>query len=214
MISAQMGAKPRIRRTAADAQTAILDAAEAQLARSGPDSLRLQQIAAEVGMSHSAILHHFGSRKGLVKAVLARTGERLQTQVFSLLEGPVDQSGAAVLLDRLFRSMRETGTARLMVWLFLAQDDAVDPVGYGDRLRSIAEVVHARRLDRSSNDEQPQPSFDDTLYTVMLAGLVMFGDAVAGRAMRASAGLPERADTEVRFTAWLAKLLHTHLDAH
>jgi len=32
----------------------------------------LQEIAADVGVSHSTILHHFGSREALVEAVVTR----------------------------------------------------------------------------------------------------------------------------------------------
>ena len=59
-----------MRRSATQARELILEAAESQLSRFGPDSLRLKQLAADVGMSHPAILHHFGSRDGLVRAVV------------------------------------------------------------------------------------------------------------------------------------------------
>ena len=51
--------KKRVRRTKEEAQRVILDAAEERLANGGPEALRLQDIAADVGISHPAILHHF-----------------------------------------------------------------------------------------------------------------------------------------------------------
>ena len=60
-------AKPagkRIRRTAEEARRLILDAAEKRLAQQGPEGLRLQDIARDIGISHPAILHHFESREG------------------------------------------------------------------------------------------------------------------------------------------------------
>jgi AcrR family transcriptional regulator len=40
--------------------------------------LRLQDIAADVGISHPAVLHHFGSREALVHAVIQRAILSLQ----------------------------------------------------------------------------------------------------------------------------------------
>ena len=59
--------KARVRRTAEDARAAILDAAERRLGATGPGGIRLQEVAADVGVSHSTVLHHFGSREGLVE---------------------------------------------------------------------------------------------------------------------------------------------------
>ena len=59
----------RIRRTASEAKSMILDAAEKRLREFGPAGIKLQELAADVGVSHPAILHHFGSRDDLVEAV-------------------------------------------------------------------------------------------------------------------------------------------------
>ena len=74
----------RRRRNAAETRCAILEAAERRLLAGGPDAIRLQEIAADAGISHPAILHHFGSREGLVEAMVLRGIARLQAQ---FLEG-------------------------------------------------------------------------------------------------------------------------------
>lgn len=204
-----MGGKPRVRRTAAKARELILEAAESQLSRFGPDSLRLKQLAADVGMSHPAILHHFGTRDGLVRAVVERTARRMEAQVFQTLKHGVDEGRAVSLLGQLFEALADEGHARLLVWLFLTRRHGNDPIGYGSRLRHIADTIHQMRCARLSEE----PDADDTLFTVLLAGLALFGNAIAGRALRESAGLGSDADADKRFVAWLAKLLHDHLDA-
>ncbi|MDO9127858.1 MAG: helix-turn-helix domain-containing protein, partial [Parvibaculum sp.] len=68
-------APKRVRRTAEEARRLILDAAEERLAKQGPEGLRLQDIARDVGISHPAILHHFESREGLVRALIARANK-------------------------------------------------------------------------------------------------------------------------------------------
>ena len=56
-----------VRRTPDEAWRLILDAAQAAIARTGPEGLRLHDIATAAGISHPLILHHFGSRAGLVR---------------------------------------------------------------------------------------------------------------------------------------------------
>jgi len=68
----------RRRRLPADqARGRILAAAERKLAELGPEQLRLTELAAELGITHQAILHHFGSREELVSAVLAQAIARI-----------------------------------------------------------------------------------------------------------------------------------------
>src|SRR5450432_3158548 len=62
----------RRRRTSDEARAAILDAAERRLVSSGPAGIRLQEVAADVGVSHPTVLHHFGSREALVREVCER----------------------------------------------------------------------------------------------------------------------------------------------
>lgn len=206
-----MGGKPRIRRTAQAARELILDAAEVHLRDKGVSGLRLVSLADEVGMSHSSILHHFGSRDGLIREVIQRTAGRMEQDIFSALEGPVDENAAAAILERMFKALGEKGHARLMMQLFLSRGEhGIDPINYGTRLRHIAVAVHrARKAHRGHR----VPPFEDTLFTVMLTALSMFGDAIAGPALRASASLDDDPDADRRFIAWLARLLHSHLEA-
>ena len=69
------GRVKRLRRTPEEARRLILETAQALIASTGPEGLRLQDIAAAAGISHPLILHHFGSREGLVRA-LTRAGRR------------------------------------------------------------------------------------------------------------------------------------------
>src|SRR5882672_5449363 len=79
-------APPRKRLTAVEARARILDAAERRLAEVGPEGLRLTELAAELGVSHPAILHHFGSREELVAAVVAAAIARLDARLIAATE--------------------------------------------------------------------------------------------------------------------------------
>ena len=59
-------AKPRVRRSRDEAQHAILEAAEKRLREGGPEAVRVQHVAADLGITDAAIHHHFGSRQLLV----------------------------------------------------------------------------------------------------------------------------------------------------
>lgn len=197
----------RKRLPADQARKAILDVAERQLARRGPDGLRLQEVAAELDISHPAILHHFGSREGLIHAVVARSVERLEQEILQrIAEGARSEERATGTLERVFEVLGDRGHARTLAWLYLARGDAEgDPLGYGDQLERISTALH--RLRTQGCGDGDVPPYEETLFTVTLAGMALFGQAVAGRAIENSAGVDRK-----RFLRWLTRVLLDHLD--
>jgi len=53
-------------------RAAIMDAVEKRLQEVGPVGIRLQDVAADVGVSHPTVLHHFGSREELLRQIADR----------------------------------------------------------------------------------------------------------------------------------------------
>lgn len=209
--SPRRGSRPkakRTRRTAEQAQSAILDAAERRIRETGPDGIRLQELAADVGVSHPAILHHFGSREALIEAVVTRAMGQLEGElVRAMAADAVGEAQAAEMLERVFEVLGDRGYGRIMAWVVLSGHRPMEERS----IRTIAEAVHARRLVEHA-DRGSEPPFEDSLFTVLCGALAMFGDAVAGREMRRSAGLKPDASAK-RFRRWLARLLLDHLDA-
>ena len=105
--------RPKRRRLSPEmARRAILDAAGNRLTRDGPDGLRLQSIAADLGIAHSSILHHFGSREGLLEALATDAFEALERDLRTALEEPArDEAQASHLLERVARTLRDQGHA-------------------------------------------------------------------------------------------------------
>ncbi len=206
------GSGKRKRRTAGEARRLILDAAEARLREVGPAGIRLQDVALDVGMSHPAILHHFGSREGLVNAVLARAVESLRAELVAGLGETVDAERAAELLERVFETLGDRGHARLLTWLMLTREEgsSVSSLGQDRTLLKIAETVHALRARVARPGESP--ALEDTLFSMMLAALAIFGEAIVGEVIQKSAGMDDRRETSARFRAWLAALLVAHLE--
>lgn len=180
----------------------ILEAAEKRLQELGPDGLRLQQIAADVGVSHPAILHHFGSREALLQQVVQNALERLERDLLRSLSsaGLGDVQAAADMLQRAFRVFVDGGHARVVAWLILSGHH-VKPDA--NRIRAIAQAVHARRAERQpgAND------FEDTLFRTLLVALTLFAEGIVGEVMFSSAGLTGDGSATRRFHDWLARLL-------
>ena len=187
--------KKRVRRSKAEAHRLILDATEAQLALVGPAGIRLQQIAATVNMTHNAILHHFGSRAGLIDAVVERGLRRLETDLLATLQSGDSADHTHSLLSRIAHTMRTGGHARLLAWLMMSAPDD-EPIATERGLERIALAVHANR--------PPTASFDETRHMVLLVALTLFGDALAGPTMRKSLGLAHHSQASNQFVEWLA----------
>lgn len=198
----------RQRRTADEARAAILDAAERSLVEIGPAAIRLQEVAAQVGVSHPTVLHHFGSRDGLVTAVVDRALAALQADVIAAIESTPDgEEDVAALLDRVAAALATNGHGRALAWCALS---GMAPEETQHRLRQVAALVHPMRLRKHGH--RHSPSFDDTLFTLLLAMLTLFAQSVAGPMMLRAAGLPEGAEADERFRRWLARVLVTHLE--
>src|SRR5690349_16118131 len=113
---------PRVRRTAEDARTAILDATERRLVESGPAGIRLQDVASDVGVSHPTILHHFGSRDRLVEAVIARRVAAMNHEVILALVGGSrgGEASAIALFEKIYEMFGpKGGHARVVAFLAL-----------------------------------------------------------------------------------------------
>lgn len=195
----------RVRRTAEEARAAILDATERLLREVGPAGVRLQEVAADVGVSHPAILHHFGSREALVEAVVQRAIGQLEAELLqAVTSDAVDELHTAEMLERVFEVLGDRGYGRIMAWVIMSGDRAIEERS----IQTIAQAVHARRCSRHPDREL---SFEDTQFTVLCAAMTMFGDAVAGNEMHTSAGASYDTSAK-RFRQWFAKLLLDHLD--
>lgn len=210
-------AKPaakRVRRTADEARRLILDAAEGRLARQGPEGLRLQDIARDVGISHPAILHHFESREGLVRALIGRANRQLRDTLLSALDegGKSGSRGGntAYHIGHVFEALSDRGTARLFSWMLLTgRANAGQPDN--NVMGEIVDAIQARREDHARQTGEPVPDREDTLFIAMLTASAAFGEAIIGRPLAESAGLDQ--DGLKRFRLWFAQLVNDHLDS-
>ncbi len=194
----------RLRRTPEEARRLILETAQSLIASTGPEGLRLQDIAAGAGISHSLILHHFGSREGLVRALTRQAVAELRDKLVAAMAS--GESSVEQQLDRVFDAFRD-GLAQRLAWLA-----TVDPGGGAEGtqmiLRDIADRLHARRIAAAPPGAViPR---DDTDALIHLVAAAAFGDALFGAQLHRSAGLPATSETDRGFRRWLAALIRAH----
>jgi AcrR family transcriptional regulator len=198
------GPGKRRRRTPEEARRLILETAQSLVATTGPEGLRLQDIASAAGISHPLILHHFGSREGLVRALTQEAAAELRDKLVAAMASSdysIEQQ-----LDRVFDAFRD-GLAQRLAWL-----TTVDPGGGDEQtqmiMRDIADRLHTRRLAATPPGVAIDRSDTDSL--VHLVATAAFGDALYGDRLFCSAGLPATSDTDRRFRLWLAALIRAH----
>jgi TetR/AcrR family transcriptional regulator, repressor for neighboring sulfatase len=192
---------PRVRRSVDEARRVILDAAQQRLLDGGPHAVRVQAVAADVGVTDAAVHYHFGNREGLVREVVRAAGRRMRDDLVAVAEtwhaGDVDLDA---LLTQLRRAMGSDGAARLTAWMTLT---GWHPEGRG-LLKSIAETIHYHHGD---------PSLEDAQFAIALLGMVAWADALMGDAWRRSAGLASNRATTERFMRWVVDVVADALTA-
>jgi AcrR family transcriptional regulator len=190
----------RVRRRPEEARALILDAAEKSMAADGPAGIRLQDVAKAAGVSHPTILHHFGSREGLVRALNLRTLEDLtRTVVDRMADAKPGEDGIA----HTFAAYRG-GLARRMVWSI--QSDPPPAIGQTPLFDNVVQSLHALR--QSFSGPGVEPDIADTRAVVHLVTVAALGDALIGARLRASAnqGEDERAQGAA-FEKWFSDLI-------
>jgi AcrR family transcriptional regulator len=203
--------KTRVRRSADDARAAILDAAERRLREVGPGGIRLQDVARDVGVSHPTVLHHFGSREALVQSVIERRIGALERDLLTEMAVRVstDEDPVRAMLECVATTLGPGGHARVVAWLSLSGHAARKDDGAG--FDAIARATFELRKTRWK-PKGKMPDFEDTYFTVLLAGLAVFGDAIAGPLFRGEADPSVAEKTSARFRVWLATLIKAHLE--
>ena len=181
------------------ARREILEAAEKHLAQGGPSAVKVQIVAAELGLTDAAVHYHFGNRRGLMQALLRHAGRNIKRN----LAATTDEGAApdfTKIFDRLDDAYRRKGYARLALWLAL---EGHQPEGEG-MYRPLAENLHSARRGKNS--------FEDTQLAVALLNIVLIGEALAGEAIMAGVGLPKNERARERLRAMARDMIAGYLD--
>lgn len=200
----------RVRRSAEEAQRLILDAAENRLREGGPEAIRLQDIARDVGISHPAILHHFASRDGLTQALEQRAMRRLEAELVAVLSTQPARGETAIdVIERAFAALGDAGHARMLAWRVL-QAEPAEPKVDRTLLKALADLLHERRVEAAGAERRAAPDPHDTEFVVRLAAAAMLGDGIFAPFLDASFGRANDPARQRRFREWFARLLAAH----
>jgi AcrR family transcriptional regulator len=169
-----------------ESRTTALVAARTLLIETGPQSVTLKAVAARIGRTHANLLHHFGSASGLQKAL----AKHLAETVCETIKDAVRASRAGLgspreVVDLTFDAFDREGAGALASWMLVSgNEDALDPI-----VETIHELVDEIAPDEATHADSPLRLHEDTLTLVLLA----LGDALMGRALTRSLGLPDGA---------------------
>jgi AcrR family transcriptional regulator len=201
---------PRRRLDAEAARELILDATEKRLAVVGPSGIRLQEVAKDAGVSHPTVLHHFGSREHLVKAVVTRCVHAIHTSLVEAIQrSSGDEEQLEAIIENVATALESHG--RVILWLAL---EGYDIDGAEVRLSDVVDATHALRLtdEKHPRKRTEKPTREDTARTVVLAALTLVSSSVLAPTLLRNAGLSGDARGVAQFRRWLARLLIAHLD--
>lgn len=195
------GREPRKRRSPEAARHEILAAAARRLREHGLAGLNVVDVAADCGMSHATVLHHFGSTAGMQRALVARMTDQLLEDVIAALHRDPPLPPPAVL-ERLFDTLSRGGHAKLLAWLTVGADDLsadFEPAGHAPDLLARLVPELARRLPAEGDPERLARNI------ILLVACTGIGYGVAGDRLPRLLGM-EQADAQA-FPEWLGRQL-------
>jgi AcrR family transcriptional regulator len=175
---AQIVPMVRRRRTPDEARGEALTAARKLLLEQGPDAVTLQRVATELGMTHSNLLHHFGSAGELQSALMAMMVQDLRLALDHAVTHLRSEAGAPrQLVDMVFDAFDAGGAGKLAAWIALTGNVA--------HLESVEKAVSSlvRAVEEKFSQEQGDPHLGVTSAVLFLA-LMAFGDAIIGEPLK------------------------------
>lgn len=180
----------RRRRQPEEAREEALASARRLLLEKGPDAVTLKAVAEDLGMTHTNLLHHFGSAGDLQSALMTTMvrdlGLALEEAVRELQTDRPLPAQVCLLVDRMFDAFDEGGAGRLAAWLALSKrsGDLEALEGSVTALVATIQETFARR------DEQGVRAVTSA---VLLLSLCAFADSLAGEALTGMLGRERQA---------------------
>lgn len=168
----------RRRRSADEAKSEALASARKLLLEKGPDAVTLKAVAADLGTSHTNLLHHFGSaaelQSALMGAMVHDLALALEKAVAHLRS---DSAALRELIDIVFDAFEKGGAGQLAAWIALS--------GNLDQLTAVREAVNelVKAVEEKFVHEAGDPHQGVTSAVLFLA-LMAFGDSMIGSPLK------------------------------
>lgn len=174
---------PRIRRTPEEARTLALASARRLLLAEGPNAITLQAVAADLGMTHTNLIHHFGSAAGLQSELMRQMVSELTATIESaVMRLRAGKGEVKDFVDIVFDAFDQGGAARLAAWMVLS--------GESMHLAPIGEVVrdHIDSVERGADANDSANIHERITSATLFVAVAALGDAIIGNQLRKMVG--------------------------
>lgn len=190
MSIAKIAAPRRRRRTPDEARREAVASARRLLLAGGPDAMTLSAVAADIGVTHANLIHHFGSAAGLQSALMRSMVEDLNHALTTAVARLRTDDGAPLeLVNAVFDAFTEGGAGRLAAWIAMSGDlSHLEPVR-----EAVQDLVHAIREKVGDSDT----ARDRIGSAVLFIALSAFGESLIGPPLRDMLDQPEDATRTV-----------------
>jgi AcrR family transcriptional regulator len=171
-----VAARPQVtpNRRGVKSRELVLDAAERVMAEEGFEAATLARVVAEAGIPMSSVYHYYGSKEGILLAVMERGAQRFFADLpdWDRRLGRPPQHLARILSTAVRTLERHPNFLRLVIVF------AVQPPSAGDgEVRSVVDRVRANALERLraqigiAVDDDPRSATTDQLARFALAAI-------------------------------------------
>ncbi|HVU20102.1 MAG TPA: helix-turn-helix domain-containing protein [Rhizomicrobium sp.] len=168
----------RRRRSADEARGEALAVARKLLIERGPHAVTLKAVADELGVSHTNILHHFGTAGELQSELMSTMVHDLASALMGAVAHLRSDTGAPrMLVDIVFDAFEKGGAGRLAAWIVLS-----DNLTYLEPVRDAVEEL-VRALEEKFAQEKGDPHLGVTSAVLFIA-LMAFGDSLIGQPLK------------------------------
>jgi len=174
--------RSRRRRSPEEARDEALVSARRLLIEHGPAGVTLVAVADDIGMTHTNLIHHFGSAAELQSALMGIMVRDLAAAIgTAVAQVRSDATAPRALIDIVFDAFDEGGAGMLAAWIALSNKHAhLDPVR-----AAVSDLVHAiDERSTAAGDARPRHIQSAILFVTLCA----FGDAVIGPHLRQMLG--------------------------
>ncbi len=191
-IPLEKPAKPvRRRRSSAEAKSETLVAARKILLSRGPDAITLKNVAAELGTTHTNLLHHFGTAADLQTALMSTMVQDLSNALAQAITRlKEDEDSRHSLIETVFDAFDKGGAGRLAAWIALS-----NKLGHlGQMQKTITDLVRAIEELAPENSDEVRARVTSA---VIFVALMAFGDAIIGAPLETMLGRERQAGRKI-----------------
>lgn len=181
----------RRRRTPEEARLEALACARARLLTGGPDAVTLKAVADDLGVTHTNLIHHFGSAAGLQSALMASmVADLAQALDTAIVRLRTDEGAPLELVNAVFDAFAEGGAGKLAAWIVLKGDlSHLEPVR--DAVTGLVDAIQDKLGDPDGQTHTRIPS------AVLFIALSAFGEALIGQPLREMLGQDDDSSRQV-----------------